>query len=315
MRNLAARIVTGLAAAAVTGLAVALAWASSMQRAADGHDQWLLACLSVVIVLAVHMLPALRRRVHSLVLWPVWLLCLALAGFGHASWFYRAAESAAEVRTAGSAAARAVAQERQQIEQTLNTIRARPVATVAAQLARATDEARREALALELAEARRAAGLLDRLIALSGHTPGTPQVQPGTPQVRTVPGEVQAQVQADTWRGRDVTLVMSVAAALLLEVLGVLLWSVALAGERDADQAAQARAEPAPTVVQQVVNFVAPVMSRPVQAGDIEIVDDLADLRAAIARGECRLSVRGIREYAGVGADRAAQIRRQLLER
>lgn len=303
MRNHITRIVSGLAALAVSGLAVALAWASSMQRASTEHDRVLLACLGVVIVLAVHMLPALRRRVHQLVLWPVWLLCLALAGSGHASWFYRAAESATEAREAVSATVVAAARERAAIEQTLGTIKARPVAQVASQLARSTDPDRRAALTDELAESRRAAGLRDRLVSVSGYTPGSSQAPPGTPDVHT-----------STVSVTDVTLVMSVAAAVLLEVLGALFWSVALAGENDTAQPVQASAQPVRHVVQQVVNVLAPIMARPAQASAIEVIDDLADLRAAVARGECRLSVRGIREYMGVGSAKAAQIRQQLID-
>lgn len=287
----------------VSALAVSLAWASSMQRAVDRQDQFLLAALSVVIVLAVHLLPALLRRRHPLVLWPIWLLCLALAGYGHASWFLRAAESAADVRNAGSAAARAVADERQQIEQALGTIRARPVAQVAVQLTRATDPDRRAALSAELAEARRAAALRDRLIVLSRNTTGTGEEQSGTP--RSGPGTIQEH---------DVTLVMSVVAALLLEVLGALLWGVAFSGDDDADKPAQDHPEPVRSVVQQVVNVLAPVVAQPVRAGAVDVVDELAHLRAAIARGECRESVRGIRDYMGCGMDRASHLRRQLID-
>lgn len=304
MRNLVLRIVTGLAAALVSGLAVALAWASATQRATTEQDRMLLACLSVVFVLAVHLLPALRRRIHALVLWPVWLLCLALAGFGHASWFYLAGQSAAEVRTAGSAAAHAVAQERAAIEQALAGIKARPVSTVAAQLARTSDPDKRESLAAELAEARRAAGLNDRLIVLSRNAPGTGQEQSGTPEVET-----------GTVTSTGVTLVMSVVAALLLEVLGALLWSAALAGDDDAAVPAQARAETVQAVVQQVVNVMAPIIARPVLADGSHVVDELADLRAAIERGDCRPSVRGIRDYMGCGMDRASHLRRQLIDR
>lgn len=182
MRKTILRTITILAALSVSGLAVALSWASAHQRAVTPHDQLLLAALGVVIVLAVHLLPALLRRRHPLVLWPVWLLCLVLAGYGHASWFYLAGQSAAEVREASSLAAKSVEREREEIEQTLGTIKARPVAQVAAALARATDPDRREALDAELAEARRAAGLRDRLIVLSRNTSGTGQVHPGTPE-------------------------------------------------------------------------------------------------------------------------------------
>ena len=296
MRNHILRAITILAALAVSGLAVTMAVASSTQRAATAHDRTLLASLSVAIVLSVHLLPTLLRRRHPLVLWPTWLLCLALAGFGHASWFYRAAESAAEAREAGSATAVAAARERAAIEQTLGTIKARPVAQIARQLSLTTDPERRAALADELAEARRAAGLRDRLVSVSGYTPGTSEVHPSTVS------------------STDVTLVMSVVAALLLEVLGALFWSVALAGDDEASEPAQERSVPVRHVVQQVVNVLAPVMSRPVQSGAVEVIDDLADLRAAVARGDCRPSVRGIREYMGVGSARAAQIRQQLID-
>lgn len=303
MRNHILRAITILAALAVSGLAVAMTVASSMQRAATDHDRTLLAALGVAIALSVHLLPALLRRRYPLVLWPVWLLCLTLAGYGHASWFYRAAESAAEAREAGSATAVAAARERAAIEQALGTIKARPVAQVARQLSLTTDEAKRAALTDELAEARRAAGLRDRLVSVSGFTPGTSQVHLSTPELHT-----------STVSSTDVTLVMSVVAALLLEVLGALFWSVALAGDDEASDPAQERSEPVRHVVQQVVNVLAPVMSRPVQSGAVEVIDDLADLRAAVARGACRPSVRGIREYMGVGSARAAQIRQQLID-
>lgn len=296
------RTITFLAALAVTGLAVALAWTGAQQRAATDDGKLLQALVAVAIVALAHLLPTLLRRRHPLVLWPVWLLCLALAGYWHASWFYRAAESAAEVRQAGSAAARAVAQERAAIEQALSTIKARPVSTVSAQLARSTDPDRREALAAELAEARRAADLQDRRIVLSRNASGTGQVHPGTPEE-----------QSGTVQERDVTLVMSVVAALLLEVLGALLWSAALAGDEDAAGPVQTRAEPVQAVVQQVVSFVSPVVARPVHAGGVVVADELADLRAAIARGECRESVRGIRDFMGCGMDKAAHLRRQLI--
>jgi hypothetical protein len=287
MRKIFLRAITILAALSVSGLAVALAWVSSMQRATVQHDQLLLAGVSVSAVLAVHLLPALLGRRHPIVLWSVWLLCLALAGYGHASWFYLAGQSAAEVRHAGSAAVAAAAQERAAIEQALGTIRTRPVTQVAAQLARAIDPGRRESLAAELVEARRAASLRDRLILLSRNTPGT------------------VEERSETVKERDVTLVMSVVAALLIEVLGALFWSAAFADDDDA--------EPVQTVVQQVADILAPVMTRPVHFGAVEVVDELAGLRAAIARGECRESVRSIREHMGCSVERASHLRRQLI--
>lgn len=284
-----------LAALLVSGLAVAMAWASAMQRSTGGSDQVFMAALSVAFVMAVHLLPAMRRWAPALVVWPMWILCLALAGFGHASWFYLVSESAAEARIAGSAAVAAAAQERAAIEQTLGTIKSRPVATVAAQLARTTDPDRREALALELAEARRAAGLRDRLIVLSGTAAGTLQVHPGTPGY----GSGTAGTESGTGVQIDMTMVMSVVAAVVIELLGALLWSAALRVDDDAKEVAKPIPAPAPTVVQQVVN---------------DVADEVAVLRAAIERGECRSSVRSIKEYMACGSDAAARLRRQLID-
>ncbi|PHM20685.1 MAG: hypothetical protein CK604_07175 [Curvibacter sp. PD_MW3] len=303
------QIITFAAALAVSSLAISMAISSAMQRATTDHDRVLLASLSVVIVMAVHLLPTLLRVRHPLVLWPVWVLCLALAGFGHASWFYRAAESAAEARQAGSAAALAVAQQRLAIEQALGTIKARPVAAVAAQLARTTDPDRREVLALELSEARRAAGLRDRLVSVAGYTSDTPRT-------RSTTGEYVGSTQSEAGGRIDIQLVMSVVAALLIEVLGALLWSAALSGDDDDEEATQPVREPAPTVVQQVVNALVPIMSGPGHdsgaSGGVVVVDELADLRSAIARGECRSSVRGVMQYMGCGQKTASRLIRSL---
>lgn len=217
MHNHIVKAITTAAAASVSALAVALAVASASQRAAASHDQMLLAALSVVIVLAVHLLPALLNGRQRLIMWPVWALCFCLASFGHASWFYRAGEDAAAARAARSVAAVALLKEREAITQALDTIKARPVATVAAQIARTTDQNRREALAQELAEAKRAAGMRDRLVS--------------------------------------------------------------------------------------------PIAQQPVQSSGGLAVDEVAKLRAAIARGECRATVQSIRGYMGCKTDTAARLR------
>lgn len=310
------RIITGLLALLASSLAIALAWAGAQQRAATADGKLLQSLAAVFVVLMVHLLPALLHRRHALVRWPVWLLCLLLACSWHSSWFYLTFESASEVRQAESAAARAVAAERSAIEQALAGIKARPVATVAAQLSRTTNDAKREALALELAEARRAADLRDRLVAVSGTVAGTVQVHPSTPGYGQGTAGAGASTRSGTDNQIDIQLVMSVGAAVLIELLGALLWSAALRGDDDSADMTPVVHTPAPSVVQQVANFLAPVISRPVQtageSGGAVVVDELADLRAAIMRGECRSSVRGIKEYLGCGQEAATRLKRSL---
>lgn len=309
MRDHILRTITCIAALAVSSLAIALAWTGAQQRSITEDGKLLQACVAVIFVVLVHLLPTLLRRLHPLVLWPVWLLCLSQACFWHASWFYLSAESAAEVRLAGSAAARAMAQERADIEKVLETIKARPVATVAAQLARTTDPDRREALALELTEARRAASLRDRMVAVSGTPPGTTKVHSGTPEYGT--GTV-ADTRLESGTQLDIQLVMSVVAAVLVELLGALLWFAALRRDDDVEVVAKPVTVSTPTVVQQVVNFMAAPISQPVQAAGVVVFDEVADLRAAIVRGECRGSVRGIKEYLGCGQEAATRLKRAL---
>lgn len=64
-------IITRFFAVIVTGLAVSMAVVSAWHRAGADVDRWLLAGLSAVIVLAVHLLPALLGHLSRLVVWPV----------------------------------------------------------------------------------------------------------------------------------------------------------------------------------------------------------------------------------------------------
>jgi hypothetical protein len=306
------RIIAFLAALSVTSLAISLSIASAGQRTTKPSDRELLAAVGVVIVLAVHLLPALLHRRQRFVMWPVWALCFCLAGYGHATWFYFNAESveierqkADEVRQAGSAPARAMAQERTSIEQALSTIRARPVAIVAAQLSRTSVPERRESLALELAEAQRAAGLRDRLVVVSRGTLGS-----------TVTKVETAGNLGKTWSvtgGReDITLVTSVVAALLVELLGALLWAAVLRDDANTENVAQSVSADALTVEQQLVTDMALTSSSPVRPAVKLVDDELPNLRAAIARGDCKNNIRAIRKYVGCRMETAMHLKRAL---
>jgi hypothetical protein len=86
---------------------------------------------------------------------------------------------------------------------------------------------------------RRAAGLRDRLVAVSGSTSGNTVTNPETT------GNL-----GEVWRitgGRDdVTIVTSVVAALLVELLGALLWSAALHDDAKAEEMVQSLLPGAP---------------------------------------------------------------------
>lgn len=159
----------------VTGLAVSMAVASAWQRAGAEADRWLLAGLSAVIVLAVHLMPALLGRLSRLVVWPVWCLCFLAALWGHIWFFANASHGAAEGRAA---------------------------------------------LEIELTEGKRANELRAQLVALSGQEAAAVTADPVVSGLTEITGLPVAAL--NVWAG--------VLIAMLLEVLGSLLWLAAVLG-------------------------------------------------------------------------------------
>ncbi|MDH1072037.1 hypothetical protein N5C93_04250 [Pseudomonas nitroreducens] len=186
----------------VTGLAVSMAVASAWQRAGAEADRWLLAGLSAVIVLAVHLMPALLGRLSRLVVWPVWCLCFLAALWGHIWFFANASHGAAEGRAASSAQARAVQEQRRTIEAALAENKARA------------------ALEIELTEGKRANELRAQLVALSGQEAAAVTADPVVSGLTEITGLPVAAL--NVWAG--------VLIAMLLEVLGSLLWLAAVLG-------------------------------------------------------------------------------------
>lgn len=219
-------IITRFFAAIVTGLAVSMAVVSAWHRAGADVDRWLLAGLSAVIVLAVHLLPALLGRLSRLVVWPVWCLCFLAALWGHIWFFANASHGAAENRAATSAKSQAIQEQRAAIEAELAANKARSAATVAGILARTKDPKARVPLEIELEQGKRANDLRARLVGLTDQEAAGAEVDPVVARVTAVTG---LPIEAlNTWSG--------VVIAMLLEVLGSLLWVAALAGQAVARQ-------------------------------------------------------------------------------
>lgn len=206
--------ITRIFAVIVTALAVGMAIASAYQRADTETNRLLLAGLSSVIVLAVHLLPALLGRLSRLVVWPVWFLCFLAALWGHIWFFASSSHGAAEGRAASSAQARAMQDQRVAIESELESNRARSAATVATILARTKEPEKRTALEIELAQGKRANDLRARLTALSEQEVGAVVTDPVVARVTAATG---LPIEAiGTWSG--------VVIATLLEMLGSILW-------------------------------------------------------------------------------------------
>lgn len=314
--------ITTAAALAVTGLAVSLAVASASSRAASSHAVLLLAALSVAVVLAAHLVPALLPSVPRLVLWPTWALCLAGSLYAHAGFLAAAGRDAAAAQLASSPAAAAAARQRADIERALGSIKVRPTAQISRQLSWTTDQSRAAALHLELAEARRADALRDQLIVLSAGTAAAAASATSDPVAGTLAGLLGVSPDA-------VTLAVSLLLALLIEVIGMLLWREVFVASGKLDQPHDSNATLAPTsapqaqaavhqVLQVNVNSTPqPAVQNVQQIEQIPMLFDereLDNLRRAISRGDCSKTVASIRTYLACSSSKARSIRRAVIE-
>ncbi|MFO6418584.1 hypothetical protein ACLBKS_00100 [Hylemonella sp. W303a] len=270
----------------MTATALAMSVASSLTRAETQADKIILAALSVCLVLAVHLLPALTHQAGRLLLIaaPVWLLCLVAAIFGHAVFFMSAWQASADAKVMPTmkAQADAIEDKRQAIEATLSTIRARPTVTVAAQLARAKADPFAapelvQRLEIELAESQRAARLRDDLVNLASTTVSSAGNRAVADPV------MQAITRATGWPEDRVLLGFNGLLAALVEFLGCLFWFLGIAPQRTASTLATYQ-------------------------------PDLDRIRFAVERGECRPSISSIREYLRCSQARAMELRRLLVK-
>lgn len=267
--------VTVTLAILITTTAIIMAAVVSWERGGTTIERLLLLALSVAICIGTHLIPSLSKIGLA---WLLWLGCLSCAIYSHVTFFTYASFHAGEVRAHSSGQVVALRQQIEADRNALTEIKSRPVTVVAFELGHATDYRLRSALRSELAESKRAASLRDDLVRLTGivtsaeKTDSTDQV---TSLLVEVTGSSEARVSLVIWSG----------IALLVELLGTLLWFEILCGtEKDSK--------------------IAPSLT--------SMSDPVADLRDAIAAGACKPTVSGIRIFLGCGQARAMTLRRAL---
>lgn len=278
----------------VTITAAAMTAVAAWDRGGTGIDKALLVAMSVVIVLAVHLLPALSRRPLA---WLVWSCCLLCAVYGHLTFLTHASLRAAEVRAEQSVLASRVERQIATAREALAKIEARPVAVVAAQLAQESDRRVRAALREEIAEGRRAAALqadLARLEADSTDVQVVGATDPVTARLAVVTG----------WTESGVSVVIGLAFAMLLELIGALLWFEAMR-PRVQVHAHSVR----PYSPGQVTDT-----ERPQPDATPPATDQVTQVTEAIQAGKCPPTVKGIRTFLNCSQGRAMNLRRIVVE-
>jgi hypothetical protein len=202
----------------VTMTAGAMASVAAWDRGGTLLDKVLLVSMSAAIVLAVHLLPALSRRPST---WAIWAGCLLCAIYGHLTFLTHASLRAGDVRSQQSTLTVGTERQIESAREALAEIKARPVATVAAQLAQESDRRVRAALRTEIAEGKRAQELRDDLARFEAVSTGAQvngAADPVTARLATVMG----------WTESGVAVAIGLTFSLLLELIGALLWFEAL---------------------------------------------------------------------------------------
>jgi len=255
--------------------AMAMASVAAWDRGGNTIDRALFVALSVALIAAVHLMPAFSRRPFT---WALWFGCLLCAIYGHLTFFVHAALRAGDNQAQHSVQVVGTGQQIQAAREALAGITARPVAVVAAELAITHGRRQRSALRLELSEARNAESLRAELVNLAG-TVTTAQVAASSDPVISRLAEVTGSSDA------SISLAVGVIFAVMLELVGVVLWCEALRPQGDAKT----------------------------PAIDPVVVDPVADLRRVIEAGRCKPTVAGIRSFLGCSQTKAVEMRRALL--
>ena len=236
----------------VTIVAVLMTAVAAFDRGGTDLDRALMVALSVVIVLAVHLLPAISRRSIA---WVVWAGCLLCAIYGHLTFLVhsnqRASQHHSEVSTLTIGTEKQIAAAREALAE----ITARPMAVVAAELANTSDRRIRSALNIELDQSKKAQQIRDELRELESKVTSSKvngAVDPVTQKVAEVFGVTEAQV----------SVVIGLTLALLLELIGAVLWFEALRGNPEIAEAGAGESNDENSVTQSVTRIATPAVTQ-----------------------------------------------------
>jgi len=267
---------------------MAMTAVAAWDRGGTAVDKALLMAMSIVIVLAVHLLLAMSRQPAA---WLVWAGCLVCAIYGHLTFFTHASLRAGDIRAQQSALVVGTERQIKTTREAMAEIKARPVATVAAELAVTSDRRERAALREEIAEGRRTEALRDDLVRLSGVST-TAQVSGSSDPVTARLAEVTGYSES------GVAVAIGITFSILIELIGALLWYEAL---RRTDEGV-------------TVTGTEEIHTQPPVTDGVThpVADHVTALQEAIQSGKCRKTVASIRKFLRCGQVRAMELRRTL---
>ena len=246
---MSARIFAGVFAAGITTICAVMAAVSAMERAPDLLGAAMFAAMAVAMVVGSHVLPGLARR--NWIAQAAFLVCVGVTLYNHAFFFDSRAKSMSVQRQTQVAPSAAVAR----YEQELARITARDLPVVAADMAQAGTGLAKAQAALERCQSKdgvrctSAAATVaiaqSKLDALHDERSQAVRAEDLRKQLATAVEEHDNAVRAAgistvdatlaTWIGvktETVATGMAFLQSVVLEVMGALLWAVALPRQR-----------------------------------------------------------------------------------
>jgi hypothetical protein len=285
-----------------------------LDRGGALSDKILLVIVSATVAAFVHILPSLSK---NKVVWLVWAGCLVATVYSHVSFFENAQGRAGEERAQKSLATADIERQIDLVTRARDTIVTRPVTSVTALLAVTQDWKTRVQLKAELSEAKRAIELTNQLVALNDALSKT-HITAGTDRVTLL---LSSGTSTSTSK---ISLIVGVFLSCLIDLAGVLLWrEIFVSGtsskiKKEAQVTLAAESQKVeiqlPSVkIEQAVLPVEPVAQ--IQHGAIQETNPdktIQELQRAIKAGNCKNTIRAIREFAGCGQGRAVELQKQL---
>jgi hypothetical protein len=223
------------------------------------------------------------------------------------------------------------------LESELDSIKARPLAVIARQLAWTKNEDAVAALKVEMREAERAVRLREILLQIDGSHAKSNESNVKSHVTSNVVTRVTLQSHGVTFDpgtqaladmagvpAERVVLAVSIISATLVELVGMLLWCAALRPAQVSQKVTPKNPEPEPDAAHETEHETVshpPQISEPAPSPPVQQIlgtvhqsaDELQVLRQAVAEGRCRPTVQSIRAFAGCGQARAAELRKLLV--
>jgi hypothetical protein len=310
-----------IVASCVTLAACLMAAAAAFDRGGTAIDKGLLVVMSIMIVLAVHLLPSISRHPIS---WVVWTGCLACAIFGHLTFLIHANMRAGEALAQQSSLTVGTNNQIKAVREALEQVKARPLTVISAQLAHEPDRRARSALREEMLASRKAEQLRDELVLLA-------RIETSAKKDAAVDPVMSKLAQVSGLSQGGISVTIGLMFAILIELLGALVWFEALRPFGQIHRENNCAGTTKVNIVTGHVPGCVPVNVTGNMPGnvsgsvtghvpgcvtgnvtDLKLDKNLADaivtLKAGILEGKCKVTVNGIQRFLRCGRGKAQRL-------